>query len=105
VSKGIPIERGETLNLVLELFQTDEDGLPINLVGATVDISDSTFPAAAQPVLLVTNAPGGKMVFRLSAAETNQLVVGRSYQCKIRITDTAGNVQKHPDDPMVFFAK
>jgi hypothetical protein len=105
MSKGIPIERGETLNLVVEFFQDEADGVTLDLTGSELTISDSTFPSNAAPTLEVIDAVSGRVQFRLTHTQTYNLVTGRNYQCKIRQVTADGSVHKHPDDAMVFYAK
>jgi hypothetical protein len=53
----IPIVRGSTFPITLELFQETEAGARINLTGYSLQVKESDFPFPIQPT--ITNAATG----------------------------------------------
>lgn len=87
------IQHGATFAPLLSFFQDDAATVVVDLTGATLTITDSTFPVASTPTLTInTPTTAGLATLTLSAALTATLVIGRTYTLRIKQVSLNGTV-------------
>lgn len=90
----INVVRGQTLTLLLEFFQAEEDGPPLNLTGATVSVHQSNYNAT--PLMAVTDAPNGQVTVVIQSAGTDRMSLNRPSWLQIKVVFPSGEVRVTP---------
>lgn len=79
----IQIARGQSMDILMEYFQEDEDGPPIDLTGAVFSIHDANYPAQAE--FEAVNLANGQVNLVISEAASEVMVSTRVNWFKVKV--------------------
>lgn len=79
----ISVNRGQTLALEMEFFQTDETGPALDLTQATLSVEESNFRGTV--TVAITDAINGKAKVSLSSTTTRDMSLTRISWFKIAV--------------------